>query len=254
MTVLPSCLALSVLLSPAGQILEEVHPLPQDPPPSELITQALVQPSTEARELLLLRADASADALVARDPTSAEALYWKAATAGLLAETAGTREKIELGKRAMAWAEEALARDSTHAGAHHVLGRIHAGVKKLGWFTRLVGRRLGMGPLLDAATWNAAEYHLRRARELEPDNLTFRLEYAVALRDMGRGNDAATELAEVLRRPAGAPLEVALHERACRMLARLREDGCPDSAADGSGGGSSGRSGARPPFSTEERP
>ncbi|MDH3224969.1 MAG: hypothetical protein OEO23_14705 [Gemmatimonadota bacterium] len=192
-----------------------------------LVASALVQSEEEEREALLHHADSLADQRIKAHPADADALYWRAVTAGLLAETAGAREKIRLGMQAMEFAEAALAADSTHAGAHHVLGRIHAGVKRLGWFTRLIGGRLGMGPLLEAASWEDAELHLRRARTLEPENLTFRLEYAVTLRDMGRDGDAARELAELLTRSAEAPLETAALDRACRILEELDAGTCP---------------------------
>ncbi len=134
-----------------------------------LVAAALVQSEEEEREALLRQADSLAELRIMAHPADADALYWTAVTAGLLAETAGTREKIRLGTRSMEFAEAALAADSTHGGAHHVLGRIHAGVKRLGWFTRLIGGRLGMGPLLEAASWGDAEFHLRRARTLEPE-------------------------------------------------------------------------------------
>jgi len=192
-----------------------------------LVAAALLAPGEEEREDFLHQADSVADGEIAANPLDAEALYRKAVTAGLLAETAGTRDKIRLGTRSMEYAEAALAADGSHGGAHHVLGRIHAGVKRLGWFTRLVGGRLGMGPLIEAATWEDAEFHLRTARELEPENFTFRLEYAVALRDMGRDEDAAVELDELLTHPAEAPIEAATAERACRILIELEAGPCP---------------------------
>ncbi|NNF26139.1 MAG: hypothetical protein HKN73_02805 [Gemmatimonadetes bacterium] len=192
-----------------------------------LVAAALVQSEQEEREVLLHQADSLADHRIMAHPADADALYWRAVTAGLLAETAGAREKIRLGTRSMESAEAALAADSTHGGAHHVLGRIHAGVKRLGWFTRLIGGRLGMGPLLEAASWEDAEFHLRRARTLEPENITFRLEYGVTLRDMGRDRDAAVELAELLTRSAEAPLETAALDRACRILQELDAGPCP---------------------------
>ena len=193
-----------------------------------LVATALIQTNEEAREALLHKADSLAEFRAMAEPTDADALYWRAVTAGLLAETAGAREKIRLGTQSMDFAEAALAADSTHGGAHHVLGRIHAGVKRLGWFTRLIGGRLGMGPLLEAASWEDAEFHLRRARTLEPENITFRLEYGVTLRDMGREEDAALELAELLTRSAEAPLETAALERACRILQELNAGPCPN--------------------------
>lgn len=202
-----------------------------EPPVTEsidsLVAEALLQTDEDLRESLLQRADSVADQWVMEDPGNADALYWRSVAAGLLAETAGTREKIRLGTRSMEYAEAALAADSTHAGAHHVLGRIHSGVKRLGWLTRLIGGRLGMGPLIEAATWEDAAFHLRRARELDPDNFTFRLEYAATLRDMGRREDAAAELALLLAQPAEAPIETAAALRACRILVNLDAGPCP---------------------------
>ena len=192
-----------------------------------LVAAALVAPDEEEREALLHQADSLAERRSLAMPDDADALYWRAVTAGLLAETSGAREKIRLGILSMELAEAALVADSTHGGAHHVLGRIHAGVKRLGWFTRLIGGRLGMGPLLDAASWEDAEFHLRRARTLEPENITFRLEYGVALRDMGKEAEAAAEMIELLSLSGVAPVERAALDRACRILTELYGGPCP---------------------------
>ena len=229
-------LALVVLAAGAGPLvgssLSGQQPESRETDPSasidSLVAEALLQSDEELREAILLHADYVADERIVADSLDADALYWKAVTAGLLAETAGAREKIRLGTLSMEYAEAALAADSTHAGAHHVLGRIHAGVKRLGWFTRLIGGRLGMGPLIDAATWEDAAVHLLRARELEPDNFTFSLEYAVTLRDMGRKEDAAGELSHLLSLSAQSPVEVAAADRACRILVELDAGPCPE--------------------------
>lgn len=216
-------LAWALLLVPIGEPVSaqsRTTPDQRDPEFSvdSLVNVALVAPDTPSREAALQAADALVDQWLANAPDDANALYWKAACAGLLAETASTRDKITLGKSSLDYAEEALASDSSHAGAHHVVGRIHAGVKRLSWFTRLIGRRLGMGPLLEVASWEAADLHLGRATHLEPDNVTFGLEYAVALDAMGRPYDAAGEFARIVAIDPLTELDRAAQARACEFL------------------------------------
>ncbi|MCA9737723.1 MAG: hypothetical protein R3E98_00385 [Gemmatimonadota bacterium] len=172
---------------------------------------------SDARDALLHEARVRAVALAAAD-SSAEALYWVAALAALQAETAGTRAKIRLGQEAFAASEAALERDPQHAGAHHVMGRLHAGVLRLSGLTRWVAGRLGLGGLLEQASWESASHHLRRAHELAPRQATYAFELGALL--LSRGDTAAARplLEDVIARPAPDGWQQHLRLRACALL------------------------------------
>ena len=190
-----------------------------------LVTRALVAEGPDARKALALRADSVARFLAAVRPDHAESHFWTAVTAGTLADHAGARAKIALGRRAYEEAARALALDSLPAGANHVVGRIHAGVMRLGWFTRLVAGRIGLGELLGEASWESAVRHLEKGAELEPDRATYRLELALALRDTGDTSGARRELEAVLALPPDDELTRYEQARAREALRELSPEG-----------------------------
>lgn len=139
----------------------------------------LLDETREARESWLLRAEEAARAAVAIDSTHVDARYWLAASLGLHADVAGGRSKISLAREAHGHATRTLELDSLHAGANHIVGRLHAGARRLSWLNRLIARSLGLGEILSEASWESAERHMRIAVEQDPTQL-------VHLHDLGR--------------------------------------------------------------------
>lgn len=125
----------------------------------------------ELRDAWLQRAEEAARAAVALDSTHVDATYWLAAALGLRADIAGGRSKISLAREAHLYATRALELDPDHPGANHIVGRLHAGARRLSWLNRLIARGLGLGEILGEASWESAERHMRTAAEREPDQL-----------------------------------------------------------------------------------
>ena len=145
----------------------------------EATALGVLDETPEQRAAWLLRAEEAARAAVAVDSADAEATYWLAATLGLRADVAGGRSKISLAREAYAHATRALELDSLHPGANHIVGRLHAGARRLSWLNRLIARGLGLGEILGEASWESAERHMRTAVERDPDQLAH-------LHDLGR--------------------------------------------------------------------
>ena len=139
----------------------------------------LLDETPEEREAWLVRAEENARAAVAIDSVDADAHYWLAASLGLHADVSGGRTKISLAREAYGHATRALELDSLHAGANHIVGRLHAGARRLSWLNRLIARGLGLGEILNEASWESAERHMRVAVEQDPTQL-------VHLHDLGR--------------------------------------------------------------------
>jgi uncharacterized protein (TIRG00374 family) len=138
-------------------------------------------------------------ALAAQDDPEAHYLY--SVALGNILELAGTREKIRLGAVTRSEAETALALDPDHAGAHHVLGRLHAAAMRLSSLVRFIATRLLGAEALEGASWAQAEYHFSRARDLEPWNPRHTLELGVLYKDTDRPRLAL----EALRQAATVP-------------------------------------------------
>lgn len=105
-----------------------------------------------------------------------------------------------------------------HPGYHHGMGRLHAGVMRISPILRWFAHRIVSGDALRGASWEGAEEHFRRARELEPRSFHHRAELGLVLMDVGRAAEGRQELKGVLDRPAEDILERLIQERARTLL------------------------------------
>ena len=173
----------------------------------ELTALGILEPTLEERASSLREAVATARAAVALDSASADARYRLAAALGLAADQAGGLSKISFAREAYAETEVTLALDPDHGGAHHILGRLHAGALRLGRLNRLIARGLGLGEILSTASWESAERHLRIALERDPDPLVHTVELAKLLLRRERWDEGRALLTEVAGRTARHPLD-----------------------------------------------
>lgn len=116
----------------------------------------------EARGIFVALAD-TLRAEAAVRPTDVEAQYALAAVLGAYAEAEGGRAKIRAAKALHEQLEVVFALDPRHPGAHHLLGRLHAAVRRMDGLTRFVATRFfGAGALSDAS-WAEARRGLEVA-------------------------------------------------------------------------------------------
>lgn len=165
-------------------------------------------------------------ALVLMAPDDADAHYIYAVAVGQRLELAGTREKIRLGAVTRREAEAALALDPDHAGAHHVLGRLSAATMRLGFVARFVARRILGAGAMDGASWELAEYHFTRARDLEPENPRHLMELGALYSDTNRPAEALEALKEAIAAPRVEVGDSLAAERAIQLMASLDCQSC----------------------------
>jgi len=177
-------------------------------------------PDKGARREILQRARSYAERAKVIEPEAVEGRYWLAVTAGMLAEEEGGRTKIRLAEQAWDESSWVLEVDPAHAGAHHVQGRLHAAVMRLNRVLRFLARKVLGGDVLGQASWDKAEYHLRSAAELAPEDAVNHLELGMALRDLDRPEEAR----QAFQRAAStAPRREADRRHIERALALLAE-------------------------------
>jgi tetratricopeptide (TPR) repeat protein len=165
-----------------------------------------------------------AEAAVRADSLDAEGHFMVANALGRLSRTRGGKERVRFAEIIYDEATRALALDSTHAGAHHVLGAWHAEVQQLSGMTRFFAKTFFGAGFFDRASWDSSVAHLERAVELEPDYLFHRLELAEVYLALDRDPDARTQLEAVLRLPPMSDVaDPAYQEEARRLLASLDE-------------------------------
>jgi uncharacterized protein (TIRG00374 family) len=160
--------------------------------------------------------------LVATCPDDADAHYLLAVSLGLRLGTAALRQKISMGNEVRQEAEAALALNPDHAGAHQVMGRLHAGAMRMSSIARFVARRLLGAEAMQGVSWERAEYHFRRAQEIEPDNPRHSMELGALYLDTGRKAMALEELTRAQRCPARSLSDSLAIARAAELLAALR--------------------------------
>ena len=83
-----------------------------------------------------------------------------------------------------------LAQDSAHAGAHHMLGKLHAEVLRAPALVRFIATRVLRVDLVRHASREKAEFHLRRAVELEPEMIIYLADLATFYERQGRMTEA----------------------------------------------------------------
>ena len=81
----------------------------------------------------------------------------------LRAAEEGGRTQVGLAQRAHEQARITLTVAPDHAGAQHVLGRLHAAVMRLSRFRRFIAIRILGGKVLSEASWETAESYLAAA-------------------------------------------------------------------------------------------
>ena len=150
-----------------------------------------------------------------------------------LAVVLGRRADIEGGRTKVVVASEfheelaaVLELSPEHPQARHLMGRLYAGVRRMGRLTRWIATNLLGGSELKKATWEAAEGHLAFAEQAQPGVSQHHLQLANLYRDTDRVDLALVEVRHVLEIPANSPLEVAALDEAVELEAWcLRELG-----------------------------
>lgn len=138
-----------------------------------------------ALDSLIDAARAHAQAAIAIRPNDAEGHFSFARAVGRKALAVGVMDRIRYSKIVLAEARAALAADSTHAGALHVLGMWHAEVMRVNGFARAFARTfLGAG-LFGEASWDDAQRLLEASARRDPGRIVHRLDLAGIYADRG---------------------------------------------------------------------
>jgi tetratricopeptide (TPR) repeat protein len=184
---------------------------------SDLVVE---QPDVEGKKRYAQTALDYAQRAVALKPDDPVNVLSLAVCHGKLAVYSDTNTKIRYSRLVKEDAERALALDPNYAWAHHLLGRWHYEVADLGATSRFFVRLLYGG--LPPASFDEGLRHLRRATELEPDELNHWLELGFAHAAAGQFEAARTEWARGLAMPSRGKHDEPAKQRARAALAALR--------------------------------
>jgi tetratricopeptide (TPR) repeat protein len=152
-----------------------------------------------ARDSLYRLGEQYARRAVQADPKSSMAHFALAKAVGRRALSLGARERVRYAGEVRKEAMEALALDSTNAGALHVLGRWHANIMRLSGVSRFFAKNLLGGRIFNEANWKDATALLERAAALEPDRIVHRLELASVYADTKNPDKAREQYQQALQ-------------------------------------------------------
>ena len=177
-------------------------------------------PEDEAKETLATLHDSLSREVDAR-PDDVELRYLLGVVAGSRADVEGGRTSIALGKEMLGHVEKVLQMDPRHAGAQHLVGRLHAAVLRMDGFTRFVATRLLGGGELGGASWEEARVRLEAAVAGAPCVPDHHYELARLYAERGDIRPAMEQLQDLLALadPEGPYADV--HRKGRVLLARL---------------------------------
>lgn len=112
------------------------------------------------------------------EPDRVESHFAMGVALGRNALIAGARERVSTASAIKEHAEKAVKADSTHAGAHHLLGRWHLKLSNLNFAEKMAARWL-YGGIPEGASMDQALSHLKQAAQLDPN-------YVIHWYDLGR--------------------------------------------------------------------
>lgn len=187
------------------------------------LVDAAVEADDDRRKEILQEVEASVRAALAEDETSIDRRYALAVVLGARANTEGGQSKVEAAAELHEQLVAILEVDPGHVGARHLLGRLHAGVRRMGRVTRWIATNLLGGGELKQATWAAAEENLAYAEARAPEVLDHHLQLALLYRDTDRPELAAEEVAHVMRMQAFTAMDMAVHAEASRLWTELQD-------------------------------
>lgn len=165
-----------------------------------------------------------AERAIRADSLGADGHYALAMVLGRLSRTKGSKERVRYAKLIFDEASRAIALDSTHHGANHVLGAWHAEVKRLSGIQRFFAKALFGGGFMSVANWDDAVKHLERAVALSPEHIYHRLELAEVYADLGQYSKAREQCAVIPTLPIRDVLDAQYKEDAAALLADIKNE------------------------------
>jgi len=178
----------------------------------------ILAPTRAESDVQLLRAAAYAQRAMQSAPRDIDARYWYAVATGRRALRGDFRRILPLAVETYNEAQRILAQDSLHAGAHDIIGKLYSEVRKLPWLVRKLAATVTRQDVLRLASWEAAEFHLRRAMALEPSAIVYRADLAQLYVRMGRHADAAAVVATMESMPDRTPADRLFKQEARRLV------------------------------------
>lgn len=178
----------------------------------------------EEAKIELLRLQEALATASADRPDDVDLRYALATVFGSRANVEGGRTRVKAAQAMYTQALRVLELDPDHAGAHHLLGRLHAGVMRMDRISRFVATRLLGGGALAGASWSEARVRLEAAVVADPCVPDHHFELARLYAERGQP-ELAIERLERLDDLTPTPPFADTFERASELLEELLREG-----------------------------
>jgi tetratricopeptide (TPR) repeat protein len=165
---------------------------------------------------------AYAEAAVRANPNGADGHFMIAQALGRLSRTRGGKERVRFAQIIYDEANKAIALDSTHDGAYHVLGAWHEEVMLLSGIQKFFAKALFGAGFLDKGNWPDAQRYLERAVALAPKNIFHRYELAGVYIDVGKYSKAREQLNALETLPIADVLDHQYQKEAKQLLEDIK--------------------------------
>lgn len=176
------------------------------------------------RDSLLARGQRDARRAVSLAPRDARALFSLGLVLGNTALTRSIKPKVRMAVEIRDLALRSLAADSSHDGAHHLLGRWNYEVMKLSGFERFVAKSLLGAGVFGEASWEDARTHLERAVALDPTRIYHRLDLARVCLERKDTAAAGAQLRRIAELPNRFAADTTYRREARELLRKLDQD------------------------------
>lgn len=177
--------------------------------------------SKAVRDSVYEIARAYSTAATKADSTGADGHFMLSQTLGRLSRTRGGKERVRFARIIYDEAALAVRLDSTHDGAHHVLGAWHAEVRRLSGVTRFFAKTLFGAGFMDIASWDSATVHLERAVAIRPSHIYHRLELALVYIDRKQYSRARENLTTIASLPIADVSDPEYQKEAVDLLKKI---------------------------------
>lgn len=188
----------------------------------ETVFEARRQDPDVGRRLLAALHD-SLHAQLEAGRSDVEIQFLTAVVAGLRADLEGGRSAVGLASEAYRRTSMVLELDPEHAGAHHLVGRLHAAVMRMDRVTRFVATRVLGGGELSGASWPEARVRMEFAVARAPCVPDHHFELARLYAELGQVGRARERLEDALALSTRSGPYSDIRQKAERLLAKIVE-------------------------------
>lgn len=167
------------------------------------------------------RAKELADKYLALAPESADAHYAVAVSMGRLVEIVSAKERVEGASVILEHAKKATEIDPNHAAAWHAYGKVSFRLANMSMIEKAAAAVL-YGGLPDGASNENALIFYKKAMDLRPEYILYKLEYAAALQHLGQEEKARKLLTQIGTMPEITADDKRYKEDAATLLSHMK--------------------------------